>query len=284
MRIDLHTHSNVSDGTDSPTMLVQKAIQAGLDVIALTDHDTLAGVAEAQMAGRRSGLKVLGGLEMSTKFEGKSVHLLGYGCDVRNRDLVAELARIRAGRVQRLPQMIDKLRDNGLDVSVEEVYELAGDAQAVGRPHVADLMVKKGIVAHRNDAFSEWIGEGKPGYVERYACQLEVAIDLIHSAKGVAVIAHPWSRDSRTVLTREVFERLVRDHQLDGIEVEHQDHDEHTRELLFEMGASLGLVRTGSSDYHGLGKFDHELGCNTTRPTAYTELLARIRRRGGNVV
>ncbi|RRD47418.1 PHP domain-containing protein [Tessaracoccus sp. OH4464_COT-324] len=283
MRIDLHTHSNVSDGTDTPTTLVHAAISAGLDVIALTDHDTFAGVAEAQEAGRRSGLKVLNGLEMSTKFGGESVHLLGYGCDPRNADLKAELARIRAGRTERLPRMIEQLQDNGIDITVDEVYEHAGDASAVGRPHVADILVKKGVVATRAEAFKSWIGVNQPGYAERYACPLEEAIDLIHSARGVAIIAHPWSRESRAVLTAPVLERLVLEHQLDGIEVDHQDHDMDTRELLFEMGARLGLIRTGSSDYHGKGKVNHELGCNLTRVSAYNELVSRIRRRGGVV-
>ncbi|NLE96782.1 MAG: PHP domain-containing protein [Propionibacterium sp.] len=281
MRIDLHTHSDVSDGTDTPTALVHKAVQVGLDVISLTDHDTFAGIAEAQEAGRRTGLKVVSGLEMSTKFEGKSVHLLGYGCDVRNRDLTDELARIRAGRVERLPRMIDNLRAAGIEITIDEVYDHAGAAAAVGRPHVADVLVQKGVVANRDEAFRTWLGEGMPGYAERYACPLERAIDLVHAAKGVAVIAHPWSRESRAVLTAPVLERLVKDYQLDGIEVDHPDHDEATRELLFEMGARLGLVRTGSSDYHGHGKENNDLACNTTRPSAYNELVGRIRRRGG---
>lgn len=283
MRIDLHTHSNVSDGTDSPTTLVHKAIAAGLDVIALTDHDSFAGVAEAQEAGKRSGLKVINGLEMSAKFDGASVHLLGYGCDPRNADIKAELARIRAGRTERLPRMVEKLQEAGIDITIDEVYEHAGDASAVGRPHVADILVKKGVVPDRTAAFNSWIGVGQPGYAERYACPLEEAIDLIHGARGVAIIAHPWSRDSRQVLTSEVLEQLVHEHHLDGIEVEHQDHDEDTRELLFEMGARLGLIRTGSSDYHGTGKVNHELGCNMTRVQAFNELISRIRRRGGIV-
>lgn len=281
MRIDLHTHSNVSDGTDSPTALVHKAIAARLDVIALTDHDTFAGVSEAQEAGKRTGLKVINGLEMSAKYEGASIHVLGYGCDPRNRDLTDELARIRAARVERMPRMIENLQGLGIDISIDEVYEHAGRAAAVGRPHVADVLVRKGVVSHRTEAFEQLIGEGKPGYAERYACPLERAIDLIHGAKGAVVIAHPWARQSRDVLTAPVLERLVKEKQLDGMEVAHPDHDEDTRELLFEMGARLGLIRTGSSDYHGMGKIGSDLGTNLTRPSAYNELIARIRRRGG---
>lgn len=281
MRIDLHTHSNVSDGTDTPTALIQNAHRAGLDVIALTDHDTFAGIPEAQEAGKRIGVKVLCGLEMSTTLDGESVHLLGYGCDTRHRELGDELVRIRAGRVDRMPRMIENLRAAGIEITLDEVREQAGAAAAVGRPHVADVLVSKGVVASRNEAFAIWLAEGQPGYAERYACGLERAIDLIHAARGVAVIAHPWSRQSRTVLSAPVIERMVRDHQLDGIEVDHPDHDEETRELLFAMGGRLGLVRTGSSDHHGLGKTNNDLGCNLTRVTAYNELVARIRRRGG---
>lgn len=281
MRIDLHTHSNVSDGTDTPTALVHAAANAGLDVIALTDHDTFAGIAEAQEAGRRCGVKVLAGVEMSTQFNGESVHLLGYGCNPRDVDLKAELARIRSGRTDRLPRMIDNLRSSGIEITVDEVYAHAGDASAVGRPHVADVLVRKGVVKDRTAAFQKWLGVGQPGYAQRYACPLAEAIDLIHGARGVAIIAHPWSRESKNVLSASEVERLILEHQLDGIEVDHQDHDQDTRQLLFEMGARLGLIRTGSSDYHGRGKVNHELGCNLTRVSAYNELLARIRRRGG---
>jgi 3',5'-nucleoside bisphosphate phosphatase len=281
MRIDLHTHSNISDGTDSPTALVLAAVEAGLDVIALTDHDTFAGVAEAQEAAKRTGLKVLVGVEISTKYDGTSVHLLGYGCDPQAPALTEELARIRSARVDRVPRMVDRLQTAGIAITVQEVHEAAGGAIAVGRPHIADVLVAKGIVTDRREAFDEWVGTGKPGYAERYACPLEQAIGLVHGAGGVAVIAHPWSRGSGAVLTAPVIERLVLEHGLDGIEVDHQDHDERTRELLFHMGGRLGLVRTGSSDYHGTGKVDHDLGCNVTRPSAYRELVARIRRRGG---
>lgn len=283
MKIDLHTHSRVSDGTDTPTSLVMKAHAAGLDVIALTDHDTFGGVAEAQEAGKRIGVKVLSGIEISTEQAGSSVHLLGYGCDPFDRDLNAELVRIRVGRTERLPAMVARLTAAGMPLTVDEVMAAANGAPAIGRPHVADAMVAKGYVRDRDEAFALWIAEGRPGYVHRYACQLERAIDLVHAAKGVAVLAHPWGREGRAVLTAPYIESLVRDHGLEGIEVEHPDHDDETRSLLFEMGARLGLIRTGSSDYHGLGKKRNPLAVNLTRASAYRDLVARIRRRGGVV-
>lgn len=281
MRIDLHTHSRVSDGTDTPTTLVMKAFQAELDVIALTDHDTFGGVLEAQEAGKRIGVKVLCGIEMSTKHEERAVHLLGYGCDMYDRALNEELARIRVGRSERLPAMVAKLNEAGLELTMEDVMTAAAGAPVVGRPHVADALVARGYVADRDEAFEVWLDTDRPGYVKRYACPLEKAIDLIHAAKGVAVIAHPWARGNREVLPAPYLEGLMVTHGLEGIEVDHPDHDPDTRSLLFEMGGRVGLVRTGSSDYHGLGKKNHPLGANLTRPSAYKDLVARIRRRGG---
>ena len=281
MLIDLHTHSSVSDGTDTPTRLVMKALQAGLDVIGLTDHDTFDGVREAQEAGKRVGVQVLSGIEMSTEKDGRSVHLLGYGCDPFNHALVDELARIRVGRTARLQAMADRLTELGMPVTVDDIVEQAGASPSIGRPHIADVLVAKGYVADRQQAFDEWLGDDKPGYVPRYACPLERAIDLVHGARGVAFIAHPWGRGGQQVLPAQYLEELTREHGLEGIEVEHHDHDLGTRELLFEMGARLGLIRTGSSDYHGLGKRDHELASNTTRESAYKEIVRRIKLRGG---
>ena len=281
MRIDLHTHSRVSDGTDTPTSLVMAASQAGLDVIAITDHDSFGGVLEAQEAGRRMGVKVIGGLEMSTEHAGRSVHLLGYGCDIYDRPLNEELGRIRFGRTERLPAMVKALVDSGLEVTMEDVLEAAAGAPAIGRPHVSDALVARGYVSDRDEGFAKWLGEGKPGYVHRYACSLELGIELIHASGGVAVLAHPWSRGNRDLLPAPYIESLVQEYELEGIEVDHPDHDEETRSLLFEMGARLGLVRTGSSDYHGTGKKNNPLGANLTRPSALRDLVARVKRRGG---
>lgn len=281
MRIDLHTHSSVSDGTDTPTRLVLKALGLGLDVIGLCDHDTFDGIPEAVEAGKRVGLTVLGGIEMSTKFKGESVHLLGYGCDPYHRPLVEELARIRVGRSGRIEPSVKALNEAGLELSVDDVMDAAQGAPSIGRPHLADALVAKGYVANRDAAFAEWLAEGRPGYVERYATPLPDAIDLIHDAKGAAIIAHPWARHTEQILTAPVLEQLRNEHGLEGIEVDHEDHDADTRSLLFDMGARLGMIRTGSSDYHGLGKEGFELGCNLTRKSAYLELLSRIRARGG---
>ncbi len=281
MRIDLHTHSRVSDGTDTPTMLVMKAFESGLDVIALTDHDTFDGVAEAQEAGKRIGLKVLSGIEISCQHQGRTVHLLGYGCDVWNRKLNAELAKVRVGRTQRLPEMCRRLTELGYPITIDEVMSIASGAPSIGRPHVADALVAKGIVADRQEAFDSFLAPGQPAYVPRYSIDVAQAIELVHGAHGVAVLAHPWSPATRDGLDAVVIEKLVRENALDGIETDHKDHDRETRLLLFEMGARLGLIRTGSSDYHGSARPERTLGCFTTRKSAYKEILARIRARGG---
>ncbi len=283
MRIDLHTHSRVSDGTDTPTRLVLKALEAGLDVIALTDHDTFDGVPEAVAAGKRVGLRVVPGIEMSTDVAGRSVHLLGYGCDMHNPALNRELLAVRTGRSRRLPAMCEQLSEVGVPVTMDDIKAVSPSARSLGRPHVADALVAKGYVADRGEAFDKYLAEGKPGYVARYSTDLARAITLVHDAGGAAVIAHPWSRGNDDVVTASLLESLVLGYGLDGIEVDHEDHDADTRRLLFEMGARLGLIRTGSSDYHGAGKEGHALGCNLTRKSAFLELVSRIRARGGSV-
>lgn len=282
MRIDLHTHSVVSDGTDTPTRLVLKAQEEGLDVIALTDHDTFDGIPEAVEAGKRIGVKVIPGIEMSTQVNGHSVHLLGYGCDPFDRPLVTELAKIRVARTGRLKAFADKLTELGMPLTVDDIIAAAGASPSVGRPHVADAMVAKGYVKDRDEAFEKWLRDDRPGYVPRYATELGEAIDLIHNAHGVAILAHPWGRGGDRVLNALVIERLVKEHGLEGIEVDHPDHDEKTRELLFAFGGRMGLLRTGSSDYHGTGKRNNPLGACLTRDTALHELQRRIRLRGGH--
>lgn len=284
MRIDLHTHSAVSDGTDTPTRLVLNAVTAGLDVIGLTDHDTFDGVAEAVEAAKRVGIKVMPGMEMSTEVQGHSVHLLVYGADPYHLPLVEELARIRVGRTGRLAKMADKLTALGYPITLEDISTAAGSAPSVGRPHVADAMVAKGYVATRDEAFAKFLDQNGPGYVSRYAPSLEDAIDLAHDARGIAILAHPWGRDGLEVLPAEYLQRLVNQHSLEGIEVDHQDHDRAKRELLFDMGARMGLLRTGGSDYHGAGKVDHALGCNLTRESAFREMQRRIKLRGGQAI
>jgi predicted metal-dependent phosphoesterase TrpH len=277
MRIDLHTHSSVSDGTDTPEELVRKAAAAGLDVVALTDHDTFDGLNVAVAEGHRIGVQVLRGMELSCSRGGDSVHLLAYGADPLNADLVAELALVRGGRKGRLTGVLMKLAELGVPVSEAEVMAQVGDSPSVGRPHIADAMIKAGHVRDREEAFDRFLAEGGPAHVHRYAIQLERGIDLVHAAGGVAVIGHPWGRGREHVLPPALLSALAAEHRLDGVEVDHQDHDASTRAQLRTLAAELGLLATGSSDYHGTGKLDHDLGCNTTAPEVYDDLVGRLR-------
>jgi 3',5'-nucleoside bisphosphate phosphatase len=276
MRIDLHTHSSVSDGTDAPSELVGKARAVGLDVVGLTDHDTFDGLDEAVAEGDRLGVHVVRGMELSCSRRGSSVHVLAYGADPASPGLAAEMALVRDGRLGRLAGVLAKLAELGVPVSEAEVMAHVGESPSVGRPHIADALIKAGHVRDRQEAFDRFLADGGPAHVHRYTIEVDRGIDLVHDAGGLAVIAHPWGRGREQVLPPSVVEALVRDHGLDGIEVDHQDHDEDTRRQLRTLADSLGLLATGSSDYHGTGKLDHDLGCNTTDPTVFNEMQRRL--------
>jgi 3',5'-nucleoside bisphosphate phosphatase len=276
MRIDLHTHSSVSDGTDTPAELVRKARAVALDVVGLTDHDTFDGLAEAAAEGEQLGVQVVRGMELSCSRQGSSVHVLAYGADPASPGLAEEMARVRDGRMGRLAGVLAKLAALGVPVSEAEVMAQVGESPSVGRPHIADALIKAGHVQDRQEAFDRFLADGGPAHVPRYTIELERGIDLIHQAGGLAVIAHPWGRGRERVLPPSVLQTLVHDHQLDGIEVDHQDHDVETRRRLWNLADRLGLLPTGSSDYHGAGKLDHDLGCNTTDPDVFNEMQRRL--------
>ena len=276
MRIDLHTHSSVSDGTDTPAELVRKARVVGLDVVALTDHDTFDGLDEAAAEGERLGIRVVRGMELSCSRRGNSVHVLAYGADPASPGLAAEMARVRDGRLGRLAGVLAKLAELGVPVSEAEVMAQVGDSPSVGRPHIADALIEAGHVRDRQEAFDRFLADGGPAHVHRYTIEVDRGIDLVHEAGGLAVIAHPWGRGREYVLPSSVLQALARDHELDGIEVDHQDHDFETRQRLRTVADSAGLLATGASDYHGIGKLDHELGCNTTDPEVFNEMQRRL--------
>jgi 3',5'-nucleoside bisphosphate phosphatase len=270
VRIDLHTHSSVSDGTDRPDALVRRAHEAGLDVVAITDHDTAESWADAERAAAEVGITLVRGMEISTRLGHASVHLLAYLPDPTYPPLAQALTAVLDGRNDRVPAICARLQALGVPVTEHDVRRRAGDAAATGRPHVADAMIAAGVVGSREEAFTTWLNPGRPAYVDRWAVPLEEAIALVTGAGGVSVVAHPWGRSR--VLTAEQLERLA-GLGLGGIEVDHQDHPEPVRTELRGLADDLGLVATGSSDHHGLGKVDHDLGCNTTTPAALERLL-----------
>lgn len=273
MRIDLHTHSRASDGTDTPAGLVRAAADAGLDVVALTDHDTAEGWAEARAAADEVGVTLVPGMEISTRYAGRGVHLLAYFADPAHAGLKAELDQVLRGRESRVPAMIARLNRLGIEITEDDVRLASAGAVASGRPHVADALVTLGVVPDRTAAFDRYLGWGRPAHVDRYAVPLETAITLVAESGGLSVVAHPWGRGGLGRPDAQTFAHL-KELGLNGIEVDHQDHDASARERLRAIARDLDLAATGSSDYHGDGKADHDLGCNTTAPDEYERLIS----------
>jgi 3',5'-nucleoside bisphosphate phosphatase len=271
-RIDLHSHSTASDGTDPPAEVMRRARAAGLDVIALTDHDTLAGHDEARRA-LPPGLALVPGMELSCRLDGHSVHLLAYHVDPAHAGLAEQLHAITTDRVRRARDMVGKLRELGVDITWEQVAAIAGDG-VVARPHIARAMVAAGAIARPGQAFTpEWIGAGGRAYVSRYALDSEDAVRLVSSAGGVSVLAHPGAPQGGWKIGDEAVARLAAAG-LAGLEVAHPDHDDAERIRLAALAATLGLVSSGGSDDHG-SLTGHRLGCETIPPGEYERLMSR---------
>lgn len=260
--IDLHTHSNRSDGTDNPEALVRKAKAAGLTVLGLTDHDTTVGWLAAGVAAAEVGVQLVRGLEVSVEDGGLGHHLLAYEPDPRHRALQEMLVRSIEARDERIPAMVDRIAVEVPGFRLADVLELAGDA-VPGRPHLADALVRCGAVPDRAAAFAAYLLPGRPTYLETWSPPIEDAIRVLRATGGATVVAHPWGRGS--TMSADRF-RELKAIGLDGIEVDHQEQDVDARAQLREIARDLDLVVTGSSDYHGTRKQDHELGCNTTAP------------------
>ncbi|MFF5724080.1 PHP domain-containing protein [[Kitasatospora] papulosa] len=272
MRIDLHTHSTASDGTDTPAELVANAAAAGLDVVALTDHDTVGGHAEAAAA-LPEGLTLVTGAELSCQVDGVSLHMLAYLFDPAEPELARERELVRDDRVPRAQAMVRMLQELGVPVTWEQVARIAGDG-SVGRPHVATALVELGVVDTVSDAFtSAWLGNGGRAYADKHELDPFDAVRLVKAAGGVTVFAHPLAVKRGAVVPEAVITGLA-EAGLDGIEVDHMDHDASTRARLRGLAADLGLLPTGSSDYHGSRK-TVRLGEYTTDPEIYGEITRR---------
>ena len=274
MRIDLHTHSSVSDGTESPGDVVRSAEAAGLDVVALTDHDSIVGWDEASDAAREVGIEFVPGVELSCRHKGVSIHMLGYWPDAADATLALMMTRTRASRVDRAREIVERLgRD--FPVTWEAVASRAETAETVGRPHIADAMVDAGIFERRDDAFAEVLHNNSRYYVPHYAPEVLDGVRAILSAGGVPVFAHPGADSRGHIVPASVIEGLAAAG-LAGLEVDHRDHSPAQRERLSGMAARLGLVVTGASDYHGAGK-QNRLGENLTSPESFAALLREAR-------
>ena len=270
--IDLHTHSNFSDGTDSPAELINKALAAGVKVIALTDHDSVAGIAQASAA-LRPGISLVPGAEISCQSEdGVSVHMLGLLFDTANQDLISTMEKTRENRHGRMQRIIEKINEAGIEISINDVLAELADGATLGRPHLADALVKKGVVKSRDEAFSQMLHNKSKYYVAHYSPTPAEAIKLIKAAGGVAIIAHPMASHRGRTISYESFGDLITAG-LDGVEVDHRDHSPDEKNALIELARENNLVMTGASDYHGNGKLN-QLAEYTTNPEQWEKLEA----------
>ncbi|WP_418277691.1 PHP domain-containing protein [Isoptericola jiangsuensis] len=276
--IDLHTHSCVSDGTETPARLMESAAAAGLDVVALTDHDTTAGWDEAAAAVSRTGVALVRGTEISTRVveagSAISVHLLAYLYDPAHPALVAELQRTRTARYERARRMVDLLAQDH-PVTWDDVVAQTHDGATIGRPHLADALVAAGVVASRDEAFATILHPGARYYVPHYAPGTAETVRAVVAAGGVPVLAHPRAGKRGRVVSEGTIAALA-DDGLAGLEADHRDHDDADRARLREVAADLGLLVTGASDYHGAGKLNR-IGEHTTDPAVLAEIAGRGR-------
>lgn len=271
VHIDLHTHSDASDGTDRPAGVVAAAAAAGLDVVGLTDHDTTAGWEEATAAARHHGVALVRGIELTARAAGRSVHVLAYLPDPEAPGLVDLMDRARTERDGRAREMVDRLAAD-LPITWEDVVAHTGPGATVGRPHIADALVGLGLVADRGEAFASLLATGSRYHVPHRAPSATAVVAAVRAAGGVPVVAHPGAVDRGEALAPETLEELV-DAGLAGIEVDHAEHDGATRARLREFARRTGLLVTGASDYHGAGK-PNRIGENTTVPEVYEAIVA----------
>jgi len=271
---DLHAHTTVSDGTDTPTELVAAASRAGLEALAVTDHDTTVGWAEAADAARHHRIALIPGIELSTREQFTSVHVLGYLIDPTDPALLAETARIRDSRLTRAEAIVRRIAAD-YDLTWDDVLAQTSDGATIGRPHIADALVARGHASTRSDAFAG-ILHWRSGYAQpHYAPDPLTGIRLIRAAGGVPVLAHPGTRGAEDVVPDRRLGRFA-DAGLFGLEVDHPENTDAAKPRLRELARRHGLAITGSSDYHGLGKVNR-LGQYTTAPEIVARILAEGR-------
>ncbi|WP_022886211.1 PHP domain-containing protein [Glaciibacter superstes] len=270
--IDLHTHSSVSDGTETPAELVQAAVASGLGTVALTDHDSTAGWASAAEMAREAGITLIPGMELSTRVQYSSVHLLAYLFDPANSALMDETARIREARLTRAEEMVARI---GADYALtwDDVLAQTRDGATVGRPHIADALVARGLVLDRSEAFNGILHWSAGYYQPHYAPDPLQAIQLVRAAGGVPVLAHPATRGAAELVPEKRLAKLV-DAGLFGLELDHRENKPEAKARLAGYAVRYGLVVTGSSDYHGSGK-PNRLGENTTSPEVLDQIIAQ---------
>jgi predicted metal-dependent phosphoesterase TrpH len=269
---DLHAHSNASDGTDSPAELVRAAGKAGLDVVALTDHDTTRGWLEAEAAlDQVAGLRLVRGAEISCVWGGISLHLLAYLFDPSHEELAEEMAMALDDRVPRAKAIVGKLADAGYPITWDLVLAQLQDGATVGRPHIADTLVALDVVPDRTAAFDTLLHDGSDFFVGHYYVDAIRAVQLVREAGGVPVFAHPAAAKRGVTVGEDAIAAMAAAG-LGGLEVDHRDNPPEARTRLRALAGELGLLVTGASDYHGTGK-ENRLGENTTDPAVVDAIL-----------
>jgi predicted metal-dependent phosphoesterase TrpH len=258
--VDLHTHSTASDGTLAPAALVRMAAEKGLTALALTDHDTIAGVTEAAAAAQKAGIDFLPGIEISAEFPRPgTMHLLGYGIDPNSQILTNLTTTLLAGRDNRNPQIVQKLNELGMKVTMQEWHDEA-KGSVLGRPQLAAILLRKGYVSSIKQAFDRFIGQGAPAYFDKERLLPKQAIQMILDSGGIPVLAHPWQLRYENDAQLERIVRDLIDLGLAGIEVIHSDHDALKIKQYMELAQRFGLLKTGGSDFHGTNKPHVQLG------------------------
>ena len=278
--IDLHIHTTASDGTLAPSEVVKLAHEKGLKAIAITDHDTIEGNGEALREGARRGFEVIPGVEISCKHTIGEVHLLGYFVDWESETLKRRLALLRSYREERNPEIIRRLRAMGLDITYEEVKEVAGGG-SIGRPHIAQVLKEKGYVFSNQDAFERYLKKGAPAYVPKELLSVEEAIGLIKEAGGIPIAAHPMQNRSIPLYGVERFIRELLEAGIEGVEVYYSTHSQEDTATLLAIAKKYDLIVTGGTDFHGEIKPGIELGSGMgDMRVPYTILEALKERRG----
>jgi len=257
-KIDLHLHTTASDGSLSPWEIVKKASDEGFSVISITDHDSISGLEEGIEAGSKFNINVIAGVELSVNHETGSLHLLGYGFDIHNQEIIENLVRVVNSREDRNLNIVRRLSELGYPISHEEVKAFSGDG-TVGRGHIATVLIQKGYVSDIKEAFDRFLSRGGPAYVDRFRLEMRTSIEMIHRAGGVAVWAHPGLHGSRL---EDLVEMLPvwSAYGLDGLESDYSQHSLALRNRLRNLALKNNLIYTGGSDFHGDMKPDVPLG------------------------
>lgn len=270
--VDLHTHTNFSDGTFTPLGLIDEAASLGLSAIAVTDHDTIAGLKPSLDSAAKNTLEVLPGIELSAEYDGSEVHILGYLIDYENKKLLKQLDILKNNRIRRIYEMAEKLRGLGVEIRAEDVFS-ASPNSIIGRLHVARVLLQRGYVSSTQEAFQKYIGDTCPAYVLGFKLSPEEAIKLIKESGGIPVLAHPYTIKSDTLLLDIIKEGIM------GLEAYYPEHSQAVTNFFLNLARENNLLVTGGSDFHGSGKPNVKMGCLKI----YYELVDKLKEARGKL-